>query len=156
MNDIMANKDTIDNQLVDYDVQKKEKIEVIKKKYLMALNSKLNEKQVFFKENYEIFNEDTWHRLTSLIKTILNDSWEDLIDLHIPEFFIDPEEGSYNCYWNNNLFKLLLEISPDPNEAIHIFGKRIEQPHLEHEVRTQPKLAHNSVIDWLKLIYHEQ
>lgn len=152
----MANKDLANDQLIEYDdVQKKEKRAALEKKHLHKLEMILDERKQFFHENYEIFREDTWRRLSFFVKKISFNAWEELIDLEEPDLFIDPEEGSFSCYWKNDLFKLLIEISPNPAEPVHVFGKRIEKPHMEHELRTHYKIAHASLIDWLKMIHHE-
>ncbi len=132
--------------------EQKEEIGNIKNRNSAILSNYLVNRKAKLAE-YNVFDEKLWSKITEFIKTILNHLWNDMLDIPPnPDIFIDPDDGSFSIYWETDIFKLGIEIAPNKNEAVHIYGKRIKPPTKEFEVRIPYEIAHKLIIKWLKLV----
>ena len=63
-------------------------------------------------------------------------------DLEAPFPLVLPNiDGSLDIDWETELFELLINFSPDPEELIHIFGEKMGSPKNELDVRINRELA---------------
>ena len=97
------------------------------------------------------YNIDTWERTIYLLKNILFNLWDNMIDIPIPTVLPSPD-GSFDINWETGIFELLLNIPSDIQEPVSLYGEKIGHKEYEIEVRSKFELVESVVIEWLKMI----
>lgn len=119
--------------------------ENLQEKYLKIINSQQNIDQAEF----EPINQDTWYRAVFLLKKLLMFLWNKDLEIEIPSI-MPCSDGSIDLYWENDIFKLLVNITPEENKRIHIYGEDLGDPDNNFDTRTKYSVIDKSLIDWLK------
>jgi hypothetical protein len=97
------------------------------------------------------FTENTFERASFLLKNILNKLWNNMDEIPIP--LIQPvPDGSIDINWETDKFELLINISPETNKQVNVYGEKIDSPEDEIEMYIPYDLAELGVIQWLKKI----
>ena len=97
------------------------------------------------------YNIDTWERTINLLRNILFNLWDNMIDIPIPTILPSPD-GSFDINWETEIFELLLNIPSDIQEPVSLYGEKIGHKEYEIEVRSKFELVESVVIEWLKMI----
>lgn len=94
------------------------------------------------------FNEETLRRAYNLSENILDHFWNDIIDISIP--LIQPvPDGSIDINWETDEFELLINISPESNKQVNLYGEKINSPEEEIEMHIPYDLVESVIIQWL-------
>lgn len=97
------------------------------------------------------FNEETLGRTYNLLENILDHFWNNMIEISIP--LIQPvPDGSIDINWETDEFELLINISPESNKQVNLYGEKINSPEDEIETHIPYYLVESVIIHWLMKI----
>ena len=98
------------------------------------------------------YDSEIWSRTIELLKQILFNLWDKLIDVPIPSILPSPD-GSFDLNWETDMFELLVNIPADTHESVSIYGERIGHKEDEIELRLRYELAMPVLMQWLRMIH---
>lgn len=94
------------------------------------------------------FKKETLNNLYNLLETIFQELWNQMLDLPFP--LISPvPDGSVDINWETEIFELLINIPPLPNNLVSLYGEKINHPEYEIEVRINYDMVAQYIIPWL-------
>ena len=96
----------------------------------------------------EKFKKETLERVSNLLKKILQELWDQMVDVPFP--LISPvPDGSVDINWETDKFELLINVPAKDNLLVNLYGERMSHPEDEVEVRINYDMATQYVIPWL-------
>lgn len=99
------------------------------------------------------YDIELWDRTIKLLKNLLFNLWDNLLDVPIPSILPSPD-GSFDLNWETDMFELLVNIPGDNHESVSIYGERIGHKEDEIEVRLRYELAMPVLMQWLRMIHY--
>ena len=97
------------------------------------------------------FDNEIWNKVSKLLREILFYLWENMIEVPIPAI-LPCSDGSIDINWETEKFELLVNIPPDNQELVNIYGEKPGHKEDEIEVRIKFDLVKPVIIEWLRII----
>lgn len=142
---------------------KKKSDKIINDKSILSLKSKFESdiekfhegiislKENWNKEGAKEFDDELWNKSSELLREILFYLWENNITVPIPAI-LPCSDGSLDINWETEKFELLVNIPPDHQELVSIYGEKLGHKGDEIEVRIKFDLIKPVIVEWLRII----
>lgn len=140
-----TNLQEIKNLFISVKATKERKLEKLLDK---RVNHILNLPENWDINGAEKFKKETLERVSNLLKKILQELWDQMVDIPLP--LISPvPDGSVDVNWETDKFELLINVPAKGNMLVNLYGERMSHPEDEVEVRINYDMATQYVIPWL-------